>query len=106
MEHLIILQAKGFDFVQILLLGGMVLVMWLFILRPQSKKAKEAQKFIENLDKGTRIVTTGGIYGKIIKVDEDSFLVEIDTNTKIRIDKSAVSSELTQKLQKKETPAS
>lgn len=91
----------GPDMGFLLMMGALLVVMCFFMIRPQSKKAKEQKNFIEELKKGDKVVTIGGIHGKIVKVDEGSFLVEIDTNTKIRLDKSSVSVESTQAAAKK-----
>lgn len=94
-------QGGGPDMGFLLMMGALLVVMYFFMIRPQSKKAKEQKNFIEELKKGDKVVTIGGIHGKILKVDEGSFLVEIDTNTKIRLDKASVSVESTQAASKK-----
>lgn len=91
----------GFDVSFFLMMGALFLVMYFFMIRPQQKKAKDQKNFIEELKKGDKVVTIGGIHGKIVKVDEDSLLVEVDTNTKLRFDKAAVSMESTQAASKK-----
>ncbi|MBL7777461.1 MAG: preprotein translocase subunit YajC [Chitinophagales bacterium] len=85
------------DPITMLLLGGMLLVFWLFIIRPQSKQAKEQAGFQKQLAKGAKVVTSGGIHGKVVKADEDGSAVtlEIDSNTRIRIERSAISMDLT-----------
>lgn len=65
-------------------------VFWFFIIRPQRKREKERQEMIDNVDKGARVVTLGGIHGTVLKVEDDSLLVEVDSNTKLRFDKAAV----------------
>ena len=55
-----------------------------------------AKDFQASLEKGARVVTTGGIHGKIIKADETSVLMEIDNNVKMRIEKSGISMEMSQ----------
>jgi|ERR1043165_9503785 preprotein translocase subunit YajC len=84
------------DQIGLLFMGAMILVMWLFIIRPQTKQAKLAKDFQAGVEKGSRVVTTGGIHGRIIKTDETTVLLEIDSNTKIKIEKSGISMELTQ----------
>lgn len=65
-------------------------IFYFFMIRPQAKKAKEAKKFRESLDKGTKIVTIGGIHGKVVEVLDT--VVVIDTgSSKLRIEKSAIS---------------
>ena len=83
------------DQVSLLILGGMMLVLWLFIMRPQMKQQKLAKDFQNNIDKGARVVTSGGIHGKIVKADDTSVLLEVDNNVKLRVDKSAISMDLT-----------
>lgn len=80
---------------------GMILVFWLFFIRPQSKRAKDQKKFIENLQKGDKIVTIAGIHGKINQVNEDGTLsVEISPGNYIKLEKSAISMEWTNQLNK------
>ena len=67
-----------------------VVVFYFFMIRPQMKKQKDAKSFREGLKSGDKITTTGGIHGKIISVDEDSLLIEIDKDVKIRVDKNAI----------------
>lgn len=66
------------------------IVFYFFIIRPQKKKEDERKKMIESVKKGDRIVTIGGLHGTVTQVDEGSLLVQVDTNTKLRIDKNAV----------------
>ena len=74
----------------LLMLGLMVLVFYFFMIRPQMRKQKELKKFREALSTGDKIVSIGGIHGKILEVTDSTVLVQSE-NTKIRIDKSAVS---------------
>jgi len=67
-----------------------ILVFYFFMIRPQSKKAKEAKKFRENLEKGQRIVTIGGIHGKILEVADTNVLIDTGGG-KLRVEKSAIS---------------
>jgi preprotein translocase subunit YajC len=87
---------------QLLLIGGMVLVFWLFMIRPQAKKAKEQQQFANNLEKGIKIVTIAGIHGTINKVNEDgsTLQLEVSPGMYIKIEKSTISKEWTDKLRK------
>ena len=82
------------DSIGLVFMGAMFLVMWLFFIRPQAKQAKLAKEFQASIEKGAKVVTSGGIHGKIIKTDETTVLLEIDNNTKIRIEKSGISMEL------------
>jgi preprotein translocase subunit YajC len=66
-------------------------VFYFLLIRPQKKKETERKKMIEALKKGDNIVTVGGLYGKIVQVDESSVLAQVDDGTKVRIDKNAIS---------------
>ncbi|MBL0048286.1 MAG: preprotein translocase subunit YajC [Bacteroidetes bacterium] len=68
-----------------------VVVFYFFMIRPQMKKAKEQQKFREAIKKGDKIVTIGGIHGKIVDVAEKTFIIEVEGGVKLRIERSAVS---------------
>ncbi|MDD4920922.1 MAG: preprotein translocase subunit YajC [Bacteroidales bacterium] len=65
-------------------------VFYFFMIRPQNKKQKEIQKARAALKTGDHVLTSGGIYGKIREVKEDSFIIEISDNVRIRVEKSAV----------------
>jgi len=86
---------------QLLLLGGMIVVFWLFMIRPQAKKAKMAKQFQNNMQKGDRIVTIAGIHGVVNKVNEDGTItVETSPGSYLKIEKSAISMEWTQNINK------
>lgn len=86
---------------QLILLGGMILVFWLFMIRPQAKKAKLAKQFQENMQKGDKIVTIAGIHGVVNKVNEDgTIMLETSPGSYIKIEKSAISLEWTQNINK------
>ena len=88
----------GFQFV---FLGLMILVFWLFMIRPQAKKAKLQKQFMQNLQKGDKIVTIAGIHGTVNKVNEDgTFMLEINPGSYIKMEKSAVSMEMTTNINK------
>jgi preprotein translocase subunit YajC len=98
----VLLQAAGGGgMLQAVLLGGMVLVFWLFMIRPQAKKAKLAKKFQEEMQKGSKIVTIAGIHGTVNKVNEDGTIqIETSPGSYLKIEKSAISMEWTQNLSK------
>ncbi|MBV9962598.1 MAG: preprotein translocase subunit YajC [Parafilimonas sp.] len=85
----------------LIMMGAIILVFWLFMIRPQAKKAKDQKKFIENLQKGDKIVTIAGIHGTINRVNEDNTLqLETNPGSYMKIEKSAISMEWTQQLAK------
>ena len=98
----ILLQAQTQNpLIMPVLLGGMILVFWLFMIRPQAKKAKEAKKFQENMQKGDKIVTIAGIHGTVNKVNDDGTLnIETSPGSYLKIEKSALSMEWTQNINK------
>jgi len=67
-----------------------IAVFYFFMIRPQMKKQKEVAAFRNSLQKGDKVVTTGGIYGKILELKDNYVLLQIDDNVKIRVDKSAL----------------
>jgi len=64
-------QSPGGGYGTLIMLGAMILVFWLFFIRPQAKKAKQQKQFINDLQKGTKVVTIAGIHGTINKINED-----------------------------------
>ncbi len=80
----------GFDWVSILMIVGIFVVFYFFMIRPQQKRQKEIQKMREKLDKGSKIVTAGGIMGTVKDVQANYFLVEIASGVTIRVDKNSV----------------
>ena len=80
------------DLTMILMLGGLLLVMYFVVIRPQKKQEKEQNDMRNNLAVGDEITTIGGIIGKIVSIKEETCVIETShERTKIRILKSAVS---------------
>lgn len=91
--NMFLLQApaqQGSSWSGLLMIVLIFVIFWLFFIRPQNKKAKEQQKFRESLQKGDKVVTIGGIHGKVEEVRETTVLVSVDHNTKIEFEKSAI----------------
>jgi len=72
------------------MIGLMILVMWLFMWRPEAKRRKQMQEFRNNLKKGDKVITAGGIYATVKEVKETTLLLEVDSNVTLRIDKNMV----------------
>lgn len=70
-------------------------VFYFFLIRPQKKREDQRKAMIEAVKKGDRIITLGGVHGTVTQVDETSVLAQVDTNTKLRIEKSAIASVVT-----------
>ncbi len=99
----VLLQASpgGGGMVQLLLMGGIILVFWMFMIRPQAKKAKEQKKFTENMQKGDKVVTIAGIHGAVNKINEDGTIqLEVSPGSYLKIEKSSISMEWTTQLNK------
>lgn len=73
-----------------IMLALVFVVMWFFMIRPQRKQQKELQAFRDGLKKGDKVVTVGGIYGTVVEVKDNSLLLEVDRDVKIRVAKSSV----------------
>lgn len=97
----------GGGMIQMLFFGGMILVMYLFMIRPQTKKAKAQKDFISNLREGDKVVTIAGIHGKINKFfpENNTVKIEVSAGTYLTIERSAISMEYTTAQQKPAEPA-
>lgn len=80
----------GGEYIQFVLLGGFLVVFYLMVWRPQSKRAKEHRNLIGGLQKGDEVVTTGGIAGRVTKVADDFIMVEVADKIELRFQKQAV----------------
>ena len=78
---------------QIMMFGAIFLVFYLFMIRPQMKKQKEAKKFKESLVNGAKVITIGGIHGKIVEVKDDVVVIEVEGGNRLKMDKNAISKE-------------
>jgi len=92
---------QGNPMVSFVMMGAIILVFWLFMIRPQAKKAKEQKKFIENMQKGDKVVTIAGIHGTINKINEDGTIqLEVSPGSYLKIEKSTISPEWTANVNK------
>jgi preprotein translocase subunit YajC len=83
-------QAGASSMNMLLMMGLMIVVFYFFMIRPQMKRQKEMTKFRAALQKGDKIVTTGGIYGKIDEIKDNIIILEVAANVKLKVDKSVV----------------
>lgn len=105
MNYTYLLQAQPSgpfgSFGSLIFIGSMILVFWLFFIRPQAKRAKNQKKFIEDLQKGDKVVTIAGIHGTVNKINEDGTLsIEVNPGSYLKIEKSAISMDWTAALNK------
>lgn len=93
MNNLVLLQAQpgGGGMSTLLMFGLIILVMYFFMIRPQQKKQKELKKFRESLEKGMRVITIGGIHGKIEEIKDSSVIITVEGGSKLRVERSAIS---------------
>ena len=92
---------QGGGMVQLVMMGAIILVFWLFMIRQQAKKAKEQKKLVDNMQKGDKIVTIAGIHGVINKINEDGTIqLEVSPGSYLKIEKSSVSMEWSAALNK------
>lgn len=103
MENLIVLMASQgggsnslFQFIPLI---GVVVVIYFFMIRPQQKRAKEQREFRENVQKGDKIVTIGGIHAKVVEVKDSELVIDPGNSQKLTIDRSAVSMESSKEVQ-------
>lgn len=86
---------------QYVIFGGIILVFYFFMIRPQQKKAKDQKKFIDEVKKGDYVITIGGAHGYVAELDGDTFILEVEKGGRIRFNKSAISLEATKAANKK-----
>jgi preprotein translocase subunit YajC len=99
--YLLSADPKSGGTVQLLMMGAIILVFWLFMIRPQAKKAKLQKQFINDMKKGDKVVTIAGIHGVVHKVNDDNTLqLEVNPGSYIKIERSAISLEWSQQLNK------
>lgn len=82
-------------------LVAILVIFWIFMIRPQAKRQKELKKFRESIQKGDKVITTGGIYGKVVSVKDNMVVMQVDENTKLNVDKASVLKDATDLQQQK-----
>ncbi len=78
-----------------------LVVFYFFMIRPQMKRQKELRIFRDSLKNGDKIVTTGGIYGKIAETSDTTVIIEVEGKMRLKVDKSAVVRDMTDAIQAK-----
>ncbi len=84
------MNSQGAGLAQLFPLVLILLIFYFILIRPQQKQQKEHAKMLENLKKNDQIVTSGGIHATIVNVKEKTFVVRVDDNVRLEIDKNAV----------------
>ncbi|MDP4266433.1 MAG: preprotein translocase subunit YajC [Bacteroidota bacterium] len=88
-------------FVSFLPIVFIIAIFYFFMIRPQIKKTKEQKKYIQALGKGDKIITIGGIHGKIVEVQETTLIIEVEGGNRLKIEKSAVAMDANAQLTEK-----
>lgn len=86
--------AGGAAIAQFLPLILIFVVFYFLLIRPQQKKAKEHREMLKNLQKGDKVITAGGIIGKIVGITEDTLTLEVGENMKIKVSRGYISSKV------------
>lgn len=86
----ILLQTQGGGLSSIIMIVLLFVVFYFFMIRPQQKRQKEIRKFREGIQKGDKVISAGGIYGKVCEIKDNVIVMEIANNVKITIDKGSV----------------
>ncbi len=86
---------------QFILLGAIMVVFYFFMIRPQQKKQKDQKKYRDDLKPGDEVVTVGGCYGKIVQVNNDTIVLDVDRGVKLTFTKESISMEASQKIAQK-----
>lgn len=99
---LVMLEAtQGVDFKSFIPLVLIIVVFWFFMIRPQMKRQKELQRFRSGLEKGDKILTTGGVFGKVETIHDNHIVIDCGNNVKLKVDRNAVLKDATDLTQQK-----
>ncbi len=90
LNSILLQQAEGGGLSGMLMIVAMIVIFYFFMIRPQNKKQKEIKKAREAMQNGDKVVTAGGIHGKIKEVGENVLIIEIASGVSIKVDKSSV----------------
>ena len=91
---MILLQSFGSGFAQLFFPLAILFVFYFFIYRPDQKRKQKQSNFISSLKKGNKVVTMGGIHGKVVAIDGNEVTLDVDRGTKIKFDKNSISFEM------------
>ncbi len=92
----------GAFFVQLIFLIGIFAIFYFLMIRPQQKARKRHQEFLANLKKGDKVITSGGIWGTVVEIGDETVTLKVDANTRITFTKEAIASYQPKKEEKPE----
>jgi len=81
----------------LIMFGAIFLIFYFMIIRPQQKRAKEREKMLSNVEKGDKVVTSGGLHGVVAGIEEKTVLLAISDNVKVKVERSAITAVLSTK---------
>lgn len=81
----------------LIMFGAIFLIFYFMIIRPQQKRAKQREKMLSNMQKGDKVITSGGLHGTIAGLDEKTVLLQVGDNIKMKFEKSAIASVISSK---------
>ena len=76
----------------IIMFGAIFLIFYFMIIRPQQKRSKEREKMLSNVQKGDKVVTSGGMHGTVVHIEEKTVLVQVSDNVKLKFERGAITS--------------
>jgi len=76
----------------IIMFGAIFLIFYFMIIRPQQKRSKEREKLLSNIQKGDKVITSGGIHGTIAGLEEKTALLDLGDKIKIKVERTAITS--------------
>jgi preprotein translocase subunit YajC len=85
-------QGGGGMISTIIMFGAIFAIFYFMIIRPQQKRQKEHQKMLDSLQKGDKVVMSGGMHGTVAGIEEKTLLVDVGNNVKIKFERSAIAS--------------
>ena len=91
-------SSSWYSFLPLILI---IIVFYLFFIRPQMKRSKDQKKFRESLEKGQKVITIGGIHGKIVEIQDTTVTIEVEGQVRLRVEKSAIAIDNTQTIENK-----
>jgi preprotein translocase subunit YajC len=74
----------------LILFGSIILIFYFMIIRPQQKRTKERQKLLDSMKKSDKVITSGGMYGTIVGLDEKTVLLQIADNVKVKLERGSI----------------
>ena len=103
MTTFILAQGMGGGTGQIVMMLAIFVVFYFFMIRPQQQKQKDQKKFIDNVKPGDRVVTIGGMHGKVVSADDLTIVLEMERGMKATFDRSAINMDSTKRVQAAES---